>query len=264
MALPDTSINACCVASYAHPLARWLLGDSFHPGGLKLTTQLAQGMGLHAASTLLDAGSGRGASVVHLAQMLGCRAVGVTLEEEGATTGYDLARQQRVEDRVAFLQGDIQEVDLETGAYSAVMMECELSILPQKEATLRRLHDVLQPDGRLGVTDVTVNGPLPTHLQGVLAVAGCTGDARSLEEYSELVRVAGFTVDYAQDLPETASSFLRDIRGKLLMAEVAIRLGKVAVSLETLAEGKRVLEEVLDLASRGVLSYGMVVAHRPA
>ena len=260
----DTDLNACCAMSYGHPLARWLLGDSFHPGGLELTTSLARILGLHPASTLLDAGSGRGTSAVHLARTVGCRVTGVTLEEEGVAAGYQLAQQHGVEDRVSFIEGDVQDVALDKDAFDAVLMEFVVSIMPRKEEALRYLYDAMQPGGRLGLTDVTLNGPLPPHLKGVLAIAACTGDARSLEEYSELMQTAGFTVDQSQDLPETAASFLKDIKVKLLMAQLAIRLGKLPVDPDALTEGLQILTEVQDLVRRGILSYGLLVAHKPA
>ena len=176
--LLDASLNACCAVSYGHPLARWLLGESFHPVGLDLTTHLAHIMGIESESILLDAGSGRGASSVHLAKTFDCHVTGITLEEEGVAAGYQLAHHHGVEDRVGFLRGDIQEIDLETESFNSILMECVLSILPRKEATLCRLLNTLRPGGYLGLTDVTVRGPLPPHLQGVLAVAACTGDAR--------------------------------------------------------------------------------------
>ena len=261
--LPDASLNACCTVSYGHPLARWLLGESFHPGGLDFTTHLAHIMGIESESILLDAGSGRGTSAVHLAKTFDCHVTGITLEEEGVAAGYQLAQQHEVEDRVGFLQGDIQEIDLEAESFDAILMECVLSIVPRKEATIRRLYDALRPGAYLGLTDVTIREPLPTHLQGVMAVAACTGDARSLEEYSNLVRTAGFEVDQSQDLPKIADSFLRDIKGKLLVAEVAIGLGKLPIGGDALAQVKQILAEVQDLVRQGALSYGLVVAHKP-
>ena len=140
-----------------------------------------------------------------------------------------------------FIQADIQKIGLEAASFDAVLMECLLSILPRKDTTLGRLLDGLRPSGRLGRTDVTVRGPLPPDLQGVLTVAACTGDARSLEEYAELIEAAGFVVDHSQDLPEAVSSFLRGIKGKMLMAETAMRLGKLPVGKDVLARGKQIL-----------------------
>lgn len=261
---PEPDVLACCAATYSHPSARWLLGDSFHPGGLALTTQLAHLSGIGAESRVLDAGSGLGTSAVHLAKTIGCQVVGITLEEEGVATGRELARQHRVEERVTFFQGDIQEAELELESFDVVLLECVLSIVSGKATMLRRLSDLLRPGGRLGLTDVIANGTLPPELRGVLATAGCVGDARSLEEYCTLVEANGFAVQHAQDLQEVASSFLRQIKGKLLMAEVASKLGKLSVGDGAMKEGKRILLATQDLVSQGVLSYGLAVAQKPA
>ena len=262
--LHESDVNACCTVSYSHPAARWLLGDSFHPGGLDLTTQLAHLAGIDGASRVLDAGSGRGASAVHLAKTTGCQVVGITLEEEGVAAGRELARKQGMETLATFVQADIQEVELQAEAFDAVLMECVLSIVPAKAATLRRLYGLLLPGGHLALTDVTVNGTLPPELQSVLAIAGCVSDARSLEEYGALVEAEGFAVCQSRDLQEVALSFFKDIKGKLLMAEVASKLGMLPVSKGVLEEGKRVLEATQELVRQGVLSYGLVVAQKPA
>jgi len=83
MNAPQADLAACCVASYDYPATRWVLGDSWHPGGLPLTTRLAEAAGVGPGSLVLDAGSGRGATPVHLAKTIGCRVVGLTLEPGG-------------------------------------------------------------------------------------------------------------------------------------------------------------------------------------
>ncbi len=66
-----SSPAACCSVVYDHPLAQWVVGDSLHPGGLELTEELAQLTGIGIDSRVLDAGCGRGASIVHLAATRG-------------------------------------------------------------------------------------------------------------------------------------------------------------------------------------------------
>ena len=132
-------VNTCCAITYSHPIVGWLLGDSLHPGGLALTTRLASAVGIESGSTVLDAGSGRGASAVHLARTVGCRVTGVTLEDDGVTAGNELAIRHGVEGRVSFLQGDLERLDLESEAFDFVVMECVLSILADKPAALQRL-----------------------------------------------------------------------------------------------------------------------------
>ena len=205
----ESDVLACCTTAYSHPAAQWLRGDSFHPGGLALTAELANLCGIDAGSRVLDAGSGPGTSAVHLAKTTGCRVAGITLEQEGVTTGRELARQHEVEERVVFFQADIQEAELALESFDVALMECVLSILPDKAATLRRLNDLLRPGVHLGLTDVTVNGVLPPELHSVLATVGCVGDALSLPEYSTLLEESDFAIQRAQDLPEVASTFLK-------------------------------------------------------
>lgn len=258
----ESELVACCAVSYSHPVTRWLMGDSLHPGGLALTTRLGQLADIGADSVVLDAGCGQGTSSVHLAATTGCRVVGITLEQEGVAAGEQLRERQGVESLVSFRQGNLLEVPLETESFDAVLLECVLSILPDKPAALNRLRSVLRPGGRLAVTDVTVNGSVPEELSGLLATAGCVGDARPLSEYRDMVQAAGFTIDHAQDLPEIASSFIRDIKGKMLMAEIASKLGKLPIGSEIIQKARDVLKAVEELVRQGTLGYGLLIARK--
>ena len=257
-------LNTCCKISYGHPLARWLLGDSFHPGGLALTTRLARLVGIDGASRVLDAGSGLGASAVHLARTVGCRVTGVTLEAEGVSAGYELADRHGVDEKVRFVQGDLRRIGLEQETFDFVLMECVLSIIPEKAAVLRHLHGLLRPGGRLGLTDVTVSGPLPQELRGLLATVGCVAGALSLSEYAALLEDHGLVVEHRQDCGAAVSSFLQEIKGKVLMVGVASELGRLPIGDGALAEGKQILAAVQEQVRRRVLGYGLLVARKVA
>ena len=143
-------------------------------------------MDIGPASRVLDVGSGLGTSTVFLANTLGCETVGVTLESDGVAAGVERARLEGVSTLASFVQGDIQEVELEGRAFDAALMECVLSIVPDKRMALRRVHAALKPGGRLGITDVTVDGRLPPELDGLAAVVACVGSALSLDGYASL------------------------------------------------------------------------------
>ena len=38
---PPSDVKQCCAMAYGSDAARFLLGDSFHPGGVELTIELA-------------------------------------------------------------------------------------------------------------------------------------------------------------------------------------------------------------------------------
>ena len=70
MSSPDT-VKQCCARLYESDFARLLLGDSFHPGGTKLTERLGELLGLDAQSRVLDVASGTATSALFLADRFG-------------------------------------------------------------------------------------------------------------------------------------------------------------------------------------------------
>ncbi len=255
-------VASCCAASYGSPWVKWLLGDSFHPGGLQLTTRLAGLMGIDSSSSVLDVGSGLGTTAVHLAETSGAKVHGVTLEMEGVLAGRERARERGLAERVSFSQGDIQTWG-HPERFDFVMMECVLSILEPKAETLRQAIEFLTPGGVVGITDVTVDGTLPAELTGVRSAAGCVGGALSLGGYRELLERWRFEVEVAEDTSHVAHPFLRGLSRKLTMAKVAARFGALPIDKAVLAEAGRLLETVEDLVQRGILGYGLLVARKP-
>src|SRR5260370_6973162 len=71
------NVKQCCAQLYESDLAKILLGDSFHPGGLRLTERLGSLLRLTAESRVLDVASGKGASAFFLAEQFRCHVVGV-------------------------------------------------------------------------------------------------------------------------------------------------------------------------------------------
>jgi arsenite methyltransferase len=260
----ERELLACCTELYEHPMVRWLLGNSMHPGGLALTRRLARLLDLGPHSRVLDLGSGCGATAVHLARTLGCRVIGVTPEASGVAAGREVARQHGVASLAEFVQGDWRQAPLREGSFDVIIAECVLSILSDKEAALRQCQELLRTGGRLGLSDVTLNGLLPPELDSLLADAGCLGGALTLQQYRQMMEAAGFVVDCYQELPEVASGFLRQVSGKLLMIEAAAGLGKLPLDHGTLREAKRLLSVFRGAVDHGVLGYSLVVAHREA
>lgn len=257
-------ITECCSTLYGHPLAAFLMGDSFHPGGLELTSKLARAAGVSEGQRVLDAGSGRGVSSVFLAETRGCRVTGLTIEAGGVAEGEAHAAAQGVSERVAFVQGDIMDMPANLTAFDTVVMECVLSTLPDKHEALLRIRDVLRPGGTLAISDVTREGEIPRELEGVTAAALCLAGAISLDSYAGAIEGAGFTVEEARDLPDVVGGFIDKARNGLMLAEIAVGLGKLDVPETTLEPAKRAVKAARGLASEGRLGYALVVARVPA
>lgn len=259
----DSELASCCTALYDHPAVQLVMGESWHPGGLRLTESVAREMRLGPGMRVLDVGCGRGASAVRLAKSLGCRVVGVSLEQQSIEAARATAARQQVDHLTEFICADLLEAPLGSDSFDAVLMECVLSIVQDKDAAVSRIFDLLRPGGCAGVTDVTVAGPLPDGLRGVLATAGCVGGARPLEAYGELLVRHGLDIEELSELLDVASGFLRDVKGKLLVAEIGMKLGKLPLDPELIRVAKLLLTEAQGLVNAGVLGYGLVVARKP-
>lgn len=255
-------VGACCSIIYSHPLATWLLGESFHPGGLALTDELARLTGLGPGKRLLDAGCGRGASTVHLAESTGCGAVGLTLESDGVERGRQLAEARGVQGRVTFVQDDILHIDTAIGEFDVVLMECVLSTLERKPESLRQLYRVTKSGGYIALTDVTVSGVLPQQLQGPIGAALCMADARDLDDYMGIVEGAGFRVREYRSAREAVHQLIKKIGTRLMIADAAIGLGSLDVDRSLIIEVQEALKTASRLVDEGTLGYGLIVAQR--
>src|SRR5258707_15530641 len=84
-------VKQCCAQLYESDLARILLGDSFHPGGLRLTERLGELLHLTPESRVLDVASGKGTSALFLAERFGCHVVGLDYSGQNVTQANELA-----------------------------------------------------------------------------------------------------------------------------------------------------------------------------
>ena len=75
--LEQAQAKACCADLYRSELARIILGETLHPGGLALTNCLARLMGVQPGDWVVDLASGRGASAMAVSQVFRCNVVGV-------------------------------------------------------------------------------------------------------------------------------------------------------------------------------------------
>jgi len=141
--------------------ARLLLGDSFHPGGVALTTHLGAALGLHPGLRVLDIASGTGASALALARAYGCAVVGVDLGAANVRDATAAAARAGLGGRVRFARGDAERLPFDDASFDAVLCECAFCTFPDKRAAASEFARVLRPGGRVGLSDLTRVGAVP-------------------------------------------------------------------------------------------------------
>ena len=255
-------IKLCCASFYQSDLVRMLLGDVLHPGGLTLTHHLGGVIGLGSDDHVLDVACGRGVSAVHLAERFGCHVTGVDYGLENIAAARAHAAETGVGRLTSFRQGDAEGLPFDDGAFDAVISECSFCTFIDKPAAAAEMARVLRRGGRIGLTDVTVSGPLPDDVHSLLAWVACIAGAGTPDDYVATLQGAGVSQFGVEDQREALLELVDDVRRKLLGVELATGLGRMDLGDLDLTEGKRLAHRAADLIKGGVVGYTLITAKR--
>ena len=150
---------------------------------------------LRPGETVLDLGSGAGMDAFLAARQVGpdgC-VIGVDMTDAMLEKARDNARKAGLEDRVEFRKGNIEALPVEDESVDAIISNCVINLSPQKDRVYAEAFRVLRPGGRLMISDVVLERPLPEAvLDSIDAYLGCVGGASLRSEYLETIAKAGF------------------------------------------------------------------------
>jgi SAM-dependent methyltransferase len=94
---------------------------------------------------------------------------------------------------VHFLQGDIEEMPVESNVADVVVSNCVLNLVPDKEGVIKEIYRVLKPGGHFSISDIVLIGELPENLRKSAEMyAGCVSGAIQKNEYLEFISAVGF------------------------------------------------------------------------
>ena len=130
-----------------------------HPGGIEHTRRMLMLADLPAGASILDMGAGSG-EAIKLLRNAGYEATGIDLEPRG----------EGVE------QGSFLHTPYPGGCFDAVLSQCAFFVSGDQPGALREAYRLLRPGGKLLLSDVFFEAPVP------------------------LTEAAGFTVLHCEDL----------------------------------------------------------------
>ncbi len=149
---------------------------------------------LKPGETVLDLGSGGGLDCFLAAKAVGetgC-AVGVDMTTEMIERARASAAKLNIPN-VEFRQGYLEELPVETGTVDVVISNCVVNLTPDKFKVFAEIQRVLKPGGRIAISDVVSNGPVPQVLKdNVDAWGECLGGALEVQEWTRGLTEAGF------------------------------------------------------------------------
>ncbi len=149
---------------------------------------------LKKGEVVLDLGSGAGIDVFIAAGKVGPtgKVIGVDMTKEMVVRAKRLAKANGYKN-VEFRLGEIENLPVEDSSVNVIISNCVINLSTDKDKVFREAYRVLKPGGRLTISDIVSEEPVPAELREDLdAWSACIAGALEKNEYLGKMDQAGF------------------------------------------------------------------------
>ena len=189
---------SCCDSKTSRSIMseKYDLLDGYNPDadyglGCGIPTKFAK---IQKGDTVVDLGSGAGND---------CFVARAETGDKGKVIGIDFTPKMIKKARknvkklgfknVEFVQGDIDNMPLDSNLADVIVSNCVLNLVPNKQAVFKEIYRVLKPKGHFSISDIVLTGELPKKLRSVAAMyAGCVSGATQKDLYLKYIEETGF------------------------------------------------------------------------
>jgi arsenite methyltransferase len=150
---------------------------------------------LKPGDAVLDLGSGAGFDCFLAAKKVGPtgRVIGVDMTPEMVEKARANAAKAGTAN-VEFRLGEIEHLPVADNSVDVIISNCVINLSPDKPQVFREAFRCLKPGGRLMVSDIVLNAPLPKPLlDSAAAYVGCISGASLKADYLAMMSDAGFS-----------------------------------------------------------------------
>ena len=192
---PSDTSSCCSTDSSLYPadlLATLPEGESAISYGCGDPITLAS---LKPGQTVLDLGSGAGLDCFFAAKKVGesGHVIGVDMTPAMIERAQSSAERLNIQN-VEFRQGYLEALPVESNTVDVIISNCVINLAPDKSRVFAEAFRVLKPGGKLAVSDIVTDGPLPDPIKKSLSAwAGCVAGAVEASEYVDLMKSVGLT-----------------------------------------------------------------------
>ena len=151
---------------------------------------------LKAGEVVVDIGSGGGMDSFLAASRVGIsgKVIGVDMTPAMLERATQTALKSGIKN-VEFRRGQAESLPVDDETIDVVMSNCVVNLCEDKGRVFQEAYRVLKPGGRLELSDMVTDGPLPVEVRhDAGAWAGCLSGALPEAEYLDLISQAGFNV----------------------------------------------------------------------
>lgn len=252
---------SCCAGFYELPIVEYLLGQSFHPGGARLTRQLASTALVSPNSRVLDVACGNGNSArviaAHFGAMVtGCDYSAINLERAAAAS-----RTARLEAKTQFVRSNAERLPFAPETFDVSLCECSLCLFDKMDIALEQVYRVLKPGGRIGISDFFLDAPVPQSLDGLLGRVLCVAGAPSVAGYRDALTRAGFEYVRIRIVNWTLADMIQRIRHRLNVLATTAAAASAVLPADW-GDPARVLTDLEAFIASGDAGYLIATARR--
>ena len=160
---------------------------------------------------VLDLGAGGGFDVFLAAKQVGSngKVYGVDMTPEMISKARDNASKNGYKN-VEFLLGEIEHLPLPNETVDAIISNCVVNLSTNKESVFKESFRVLKEGGRLAISDMVANKPLPSEMiNNKELYCNCISGAITISELKNILAKAGF-IDIVIEPQENSRMFIKD------------------------------------------------------
>ena len=149
---------------------------------------------LHPGQVVLDLGSGGGIDCFLAGQKVGPTGQVIGVDMTPAMLDRARANKQKLAaENVEFRLGEIEHLPVADAQVDVIISNCVINLSPDKPQVFREAYRVLKPGGKLAVSDIVTDGPLPAGIRDSLSAwASCVAGALDVKDYLAAIQQAGF------------------------------------------------------------------------
>lgn len=150
---------------------------------------------LQPGQTVLDLGSGGGIDCFLAAKKVGPTGQVIGVDMTSAMIEKARANKAKMNaTNVDFRLGEIEHLPVANNTVDVIISNCVINLSPDKTQVFKDAFRVLKPGGKLAVSDIVTDGPLPDEIKSSLSAwAGCVAGALDVNDYITTIEAAGFT-----------------------------------------------------------------------
>ena len=129
--------------------------DQFHYHGTDAIDLAIRILGINNNSKILDVGSGIGGPARYIANKTGAEVTAIELQSDQNNLASDLTNRCGLTDKVNHVCGDILDYDFKDQKFDAVVSWLTLYHISDHQILLKKLYDLLNPNGFFYTEDIT-------------------------------------------------------------------------------------------------------------